>query len=193
MCTIYIIRKSIGTGTKIDSNNSSIGYTSKWGQKCFTQPLWEPTPPVIVRKMLELAQVRLGDIVYDLGCGDARIPIAAVKEYGAKKAVGYEINPYLYEQATQDVRRKNLLNRITLIEDDLINADISEASVITLFLSMSANECLGPKLEKEAKPLTRIVSYYHPMKTWQADSTELGLSDRLYLYVVPRAFQIMPE
>ncbi len=177
----------------MDSNDASMGHTSKWGQKCFLQPLWEPTPPVIVKEMLELAQVRPGDIVYDLGCGDARILIMAVKEYGAKKAVGYEINPYLYEQSTQDVQRKNLQNRITLIKDDLINADISEASVIILFLSMAANECLMPKLEKESNPLTRIVSYYHPMKTWQADSTELGLSDRLYLYVVPRAFQIMPD
>lgn len=177
----------------MDSNNASMGYTSKWGQKCFTQPLWEPTPPVIVKKMLELAQVRPGDIVYDLGCGDARILIMAVKGYGAEKAVGYEINPYLYEQSMQDVQSKNLQNRITLIEDDLINADISEASVITLFLSMAANECLEPKLEKEAKPLTRIVSYFHPMTEWQVNKTKGSLEDRLYLYVVPQAFQNMPD
>ncbi|MFC1978080.1 SAM-dependent methyltransferase [Chloroflexota bacterium] len=168
-------------------------YTSRWGQKCFSQPLWEPTPFTIVRKMLELAQVRPGDIVYDLGCGDARIPIMAIKEFGAKKAVGYEINPYLYEQSIQDVQKKNLQYKITLIEDDLINADVSEASVITLFLSMAANECLVPKLEKEAKPLTRIVSYYHPMETWQVKKTRGPSADRLYLYVVPRAFQIISD
>lgn len=169
----------------MDSNNDSVGYTSKWGQKCFPQPLWEPTPLVIVKKMLELAQVRSGDIVYDLGYGDARILIMAVKEYGAEKAVGYEINPYLYEQSLQDVYSQNLQNRITLIEDDLINADISEASVITLFLSMAANECLEPKLETEAKPLTRIVSYFHPMTKWQVNKTKGSLEDRLYLYVIP--------
>lgn len=169
----------------MDSNNDSVGYTSKWGQKCFPQPLWEPTPLVIVKKMLELAQVRSGDIVYDLGYGDARILIMAVKEYGAEKAVGYEINPYLYEQSLQDVYSQNLQNRITLIEDDLINADISEASVITLFLSMAANECLEPKLETEAKPLTRIVSYFHPMTKWQVNKTKGPLEDRLYLYVIP--------
>ena len=172
----------------MDSSNTSMGYTSKWGHKSFTQPLWEPTPLTIARKMLELAKVRPGDIVYDLGCGDARIPIIAMKKYGAKKAVGYEINPYLYEQSIQNVRSNNLQNRITLIKDDLINADISGASVITLFLSMAANECLGPKLEKEAKPLTRIVSYFHPMTEWQASKTEGSLEDRLYLYVVPQAF-----
>ncbi len=124
----------------MDSNNASMGYTSKWGQKSFTQPLWEPTPLVIVKKMLEFAQVRPGDIVYDLGSGDARIPIMAVQEYGAKKAVGYEMNQYLYEQSMLDVQNQNLQDKITLIEDDLINADLSEASVITLFLSMAANE-----------------------------------------------------
>ena len=193
-CKLHtILIKSIGIHyKKMDIVDISMGHNSKWGQKCFPQPLWEPTPPVIVKEMLELAKVRPGDIVYDLGCGDARIPIAAVKEYGAKKAVGYELNQYLYEQSTQAVQSKNLQYRITLIKDDLVNADISEASVITLFLSMAANECLRPKLEKEAKPLTRTVSYYHPMKTWQADITELGLSDRLYLYVTPRAFQIIP-
>ncbi|MFC1984237.1 SAM-dependent methyltransferase [Chloroflexota bacterium] len=162
-----------------------MGYTSKWEQKCFPQPLWEPTSPVIVKKMLELAQVRPGDIVYDLGCGDARILITAVKEYGAKKAVGYEINEYLYEQSTQNIQSKNLQNRITLIKDDLVNADISEASVITLFLSMAANECLKPKLEKEAKPLTRIVSYFHPMTEWKVNKTKGSLEDGLYLYVMP--------
>ena len=170
-----------------------MGHTSKGGQKCFPQPLWEPTSFEIVKKMLELAQVGAEDIVYDLGCGDARILIMAVKEYGAKKAVGYEINQYLYEKSIQDIHSQNLQDRITLIEDDLLNADLSDASVITLFLSMAANEYLRPKLEKEAKPLTRIVSYFHPMETWQVNNTEGPLEDRLFLYVVPQAFQIMPD
>lgn len=175
-----------------NSNNASTRYTSKWGQKSFSQPMWEPTPPVIVKEMLELAQVRPGDIVYDLGCGDARILIMAVKEYGAKKAVGYELNPHLYERCTQNVQSKHLQNRITLKQDDLTNADISKASVITLFLSMDANECLKPKLEKEAKPLTRIVSYFHPMPEWQVNKTKGSIEDRLYLYVSPQAFQSKP-
>ena len=173
----------------IKRNNTSKAYTSKWGQKSFNHPVWEPTPPAIVREMLELAKVRPGDIVYDLGCGDARILITAVREYGAEKAVGYELNPYLYEQCLQKIYRKNLQNRITVIEDDLIYADISEASVITLFLSMKANECLDLKLAKEAKPSTRIVSYFHPMLDWQVDKTKGAIEDRLYLYVAPQAFQ----
>ncbi|MFC1899472.1 50S ribosomal protein L11 methyltransferase [Chloroflexota bacterium] len=166
-------------------------YTSKWGRKSFIQPLWEPTPFTIIRKMLVLTNVRPGDIVYDLGCGDARILIMAIQEFGAKKAVGYEVNPYLYGQALQDVQRNNLQYKVTLIEDDLINADISEASVITLFLSINANECLKPKLEKEAKPLTRVVSFFHPIEAWQVSKTRGPQEDMLYLYVLPHAFQSM--
>jgi tRNA A58 N-methylase Trm61 len=139
--------------------------------------------------MVELAQVRPGDVVYDLGCGDARILVMAVLEYGAEKAVGYEIDPYLYEQSKQNIQRKYLRYKISLINDDLTSADISEASVITLFLSRAANECLKPKLEKEAQPLTRIVSYFHPMPEWQEKETKGSLEDRIYLYVVPQAFQ----
>jgi len=150
---------------------------------------WDPTPFETVKKMLELAQVRPEDVVYDLGCGDARILITAVKEYGAKKAVGYEIKQDLHEKSTQEIQSQNLQDRITLIRDDLLNADLSEASVITLFLSTAANDYLRLKLERETKHSTRIVSYAHPMKTWQANSTESWPADRLYLYVVPQAFQ----
>ena len=143
--------------------------------------------------MLELAQVGPEDVVYDLGCGDARILIMAVKEYGAKKAVGYEIEQDVYEKSMQEIQSQNLQDRITLIRDDLLNADLSEASVITLFLSTAANEYLRPKLEREAQPSTRIVSYVHSMKTWQANNTESWPADRLYLYVVPQAFQVIPN
>ncbi|MFC1897921.1 SAM-dependent methyltransferase, partial [Chloroflexota bacterium] len=154
--------------------------------------IWDPTPFETVRKMLKLAQVGSEDIVYDLGCGDARMLITAVNEYEAKKAVGYEINHDLHEKATQEIQRQHLQDRITLIRDDLLNADLSEASVITLFLSPAANEYLRSKLEKETKHSTRIVSYVHTMKTWQANSTESRPADRLYLYIIPQAFQSMP-
>jgi tRNA A58 N-methylase Trm61 len=117
----------------------------------------------------------------------------AVKEFGVRKAVGYEIKQDLYEDSIKEIKKQNLQNRIALIRDDLLNADLSEASVITLFLSITANEQLRLKLEREAKPSTRIVSYVHPMETWQVNSTELRPADRLYLYVVPQASQIMPD
>ncbi len=165
------------------------GQASKAEQTSLPLVIWDPTPPETVKKILELAQVGPEDVVYDLGCGDARILIMAVKEYGAKRAVGYEIRQDLYDQSIKEIKNQNLQDRITLIRDDLLNADLSEASVITLFLSTAANEYLRPKLEREAKPSTRIVSYVHPMKTWQANSTESWPADRLYLYIVPQAFQ----
>ena len=173
----------------MDNDDVSIRGGSDEEQRYFPQPLWDPTPLKIVRRMLELAQVRSGDIVYDLGCGDARILTVAVQEFGAEKAVGYEINQSLYEQSMQNIQRQNLQNRITLVKDNLVHADLSEASVITLFLSMAANEYLQIKLEREAKAATRIVSYFHPMTAWQPYKTKGPLEDRLYLYVIPQAFQ----
>ena len=177
----------------MDNNEAPIEQVSKTQQKFTSLVEWGPTPPGVVKKMLELAQVGSEDIVYDLGCGDARILMMAVKEFGVRKAVGYEIRQDLYEDSIKEIQNQNLQDRITLIRDDFLNADLSQASVITLFLSITANEHLMPKLERETLPSTRIVSYIWPMKTWQADSTESCSGDRLYLYVVPRAFQIMPD
>ncbi len=161
--------------------------------------VWLPSPFDVVRKMLEMAEVSSEDVVYDLGCGDARILIMAVNEFGAKRAVGYEISQDLYKTAQQEIQHQNLQDQITLIRGDLLDADLSEASVITLYLSDRANEVLRPKLEKEAKPGTRIVSYFFPIATWQPAS-EVNLADlsvdavvylkeTLYLYLIPQAFQ----
>jgi len=177
----------------MDSNDAATGQSGKAEQKSFPLVIWDPTPLEIVKKMLELAQVGPEDIVYDLGCGDARILIMAVREFGVQKAVGYEVQQDLYEQSIKEINNQNLQNQIRLVNGDLSNADLSEASVITLFLSTAANEYLRPKLEREVKPATRIVSYVHPMKTWQTDSAELWPADRLYLYVVPQAFQMMSD
>jgi len=159
---------------------------------------WTPTPLEVVKKMLGLAQVGSEDIVYDLGCGDARVLIMAVREFGVQKAVGYEIRQDLHESSKQEIQRQDLQDRITLVRGDLLDADLSEASVIVLYLSPKANECLRPKLEWEAKSATRIVSYDFPMNKWRPDervqlenypSSELCYTRKLYMYVVPQAFQ----
>ena len=175
----------------MDSKDVSTGQASKADQTFLPPVIWDPTPFETVKKMLKLAQVGPDDVVYDLGCGDARILIMAVKEYGARKAVGYEIKQDLYEKSMREIQSQNLQNRITIIRDDLLNADLSEASVITLYLVTSANEILRPKLEKEAKTATRIVSRVFEIKTWQAASNDS--TGQLYLYLVPQAFQILPN
>jgi len=163
---------------------------------------WVPTPFEIVRKMLELAQVSSNDTVYDLGSGDSRILIMAVEEFGVHKAVGYEIRKGLYQSSKQKIRYQNLQDRITLIKGDLLDANISKASVIVLYLSPKANERLRPKLEKEAKSGTRIISYDFPIGDWSTDkkvrlgkypSSERSYTKTIYMYVLPQAFSGSPH
>ncbi|UCH42507.1 MAG: tRNA (adenine(22)-N(1))-methyltransferase TrmK [Dehalococcoidales bacterium] len=158
---------------------------------------WVPTPFEVARKMLELAQVSSKDRIYDLGSGDSRILIMAVEEFGVQKAVGYEIRKGLYQISKQKVQYQNLQDRITLIKGNLLNADISGASVITVYLSPKANKRLRPKLEKESRPGTRVVSYDFPIGNWKADKkvrlgkypgSERSHTKTIYMYVLPQAF-----
>jgi len=153
-----------------------------------------PSEPEIVRKMLDAAMVGPKDVVYDLGCGDGRILIMAVKDFGAKKAVGYELNEDLYKSTLGEIEHQKLKNRINLINGDLFEADISQATVITLFLTMPGNQRLKPKLAKEATPGTRIVSYHFMISGWQASKTVpliiedegvLWYYSNIYLYIIP--------
>jgi len=165
---------------------------SNWEEKqeTFSLARWEPTPLETVKSMLELAKVNSKDKVYDLGWGDARILIMAVKEFGAKRAVGYEIRQDLCEDSKKEIRRQHLQKRISVIKGNLLDADVSEAYVITLYLYPTANEILRPKLEKETKFGTRVVSHEHLIETWQIAETKEYSGETLYLYIVPEAFQI---
>ena len=127
-----------------------------------------PTSMETARRMLEIARVGSEDVVYDLGCGDGRILIIAVEEFGAKGAVGYEVVKETYNIALRNISRRGLLGKITLIEGDLFDADLSGATVITLYLDESTNQRLKPKLEREAKDGTRIVSYAYKIRGWKA-------------------------
>src|SRR3972149_1436 len=95
-----------------------------------------PSEPEVVRKMLDVARVGPEDVVYDLGCGDGRILVMAVKEFGAEKAVGYELKEGLYKSTLGEIEHQKLKDRINLINGDLFEADISQATVITLYLTM---------------------------------------------------------
>lgn len=147
-----------------------------------------PSPLNIVWKMLKLADVGPEDVVYDLGCGDGRILFSAIKEFRAKKAVGYELRRDLYKAAVKNVERQNLQKRITIFNYNLFEADISEADVITLYLTTSGNERLKPKLVKEAQLGTRVVSRSFTFNDWQPLKIELfGYTD-VNLYIIPDAF-----
>ncbi|MEM2904326.1 MAG: SAM-dependent methyltransferase [Candidatus Bathyarchaeia archaeon] len=147
------------------------------------------SPPEVVRKMLEVAGAGPSDVVIDLGCGDARMLVTAVTEFGAKMAIGYELREDLYKSDLRLIESKNLLGRVRLVNADLQGADLSEATVITLYLTSTANEKLKPKFEREARPGTRIVSHDFSMNGWRATRIERFNGHTIYLYVLPEAYQ----
>jgi SAM-dependent methyltransferase len=134
---------------------------------------YEPSPPEIVRAMLELAAVGPGDAVYDLGCGDGRIVIEAALRYGAR-AVCVDIDPRRIAEARANARDAGVADRIRFVEEDLLRTDLREATVVTLFLSLDLNLKLRPKLERELPPGARIVSHWHRMGDWPP-AREIGV------------------
>ena len=146
------------------------------------------TPLVVVNEMLRLGAVTADDVVYDLGSGDGRIVIAAAKDRGAR-GVGFEIDPALVAEATERARRLGLAGRVTFRQDDLFNADLRDATVVTLYLSPDLNRRLRPKLLRELQPGSRIVSHSFDMGDWAPTQTLQVTSNQgthtLYLWVVP--------
>ena len=151
-----------------------------------------PTTEEAVKAMLKLADVKRSDVVYDLGCGDGRIVISAAKEYGAH-GVGIDINPERIQEAEGNAKKAGVEKLVRFEENDLFDADIHEATVVTLFLLNSVNLKLRPKLLKDLKPGTRIVSNTFDMGDWKPDkeltlddSAGYGLSHRFFLWIVPQ-------
>jgi len=155
-----------------------------------------PTTAQAVQAMLKLADVKRTDTVYDLGCGDGRIVIAAAKDFGAR-AVGIDIDPVRIREANENAKKAGVQNRVKFIEEDLFKADFHEATVVTLFLLPQVNLQLKPKLMKELKPGTRIVSNTFDMGDWKPDKEfnvnndsgddDTFLSHHLYLWTVPKS------
>ena len=162
------------------------------------QPRREPDVPFVptteeaVQAMLKLADVKKTDVVYDLGCGDGRIVIAAAKDFGAR-GVGIDINPVRIGEAKENAKKAGVENRVRFEENDLFQADIKEATVVTLFLLSNVNLRLRPRLLQELKPGTRIVSNTFDMGDWKPDKEatvgnsdeESYLSHKLFFWIVP--------
>ena len=130
-----------------------------------------PTPQKVVNKMLETAKVGENDVVYDLGSGDGRIPIAAIKDFGAKRGVGVDIDPELIRKANENAKAAGVADRVEFIQDDLFRINISEATVVTLYLGNELNRKLRPHLLEKLKPGTRIVSHNYDMGDWKPEQT----------------------
>jgi SAM-dependent methyltransferase len=147
--------------------------------------IYVPTPQPVVDAMLELAQVKSTDLVYDLGSGDGRIVIAAAKRYGAS-GVGFEIDPALVKKARENAAAAGVADRVRFVTQDLFTADLSRASVVTLYLLQSINERLRPKLVRQLKPGTRIVSHVFNMgPEWPPEETVTVDRSRLFLWRIP--------
>lgn len=143
-----------------------------------------PTPESTVDEMLKMAGVSPGDIVYDLGSGDGRIIITAVKNYGAR-GVGVDIDPERITEANQNAHKAGVAQQVEFRQGDLFKADIGEATVVTLYLLPEVNERLKPKLLSELKPGTRIVSHAFDMGDWKPVREMEVDGSTLYLWVVP--------
>jgi SAM-dependent methyltransferase len=143
-----------------------------------------PTPPAVVDAMLALAQVTDRDVVYDLGSGDGRIPIAAAVKRGAR-GVGIDIDPKRTEEARENAKLANVSGRVTFVTADLFNSDIGDATVVMLYLLPSLNERLIPKLKRELKPGTRIVSHAFAMgDQWPPERIVEVEGRRIYLWTI---------
>jgi SAM-dependent methyltransferase len=146
--------------------------------------IYVPTRVEVVTAMLKLAKVTNKDVVYDLGCGDGRIPVMAARDFGAR-GVGIDIDPQRIAEAEATVKEANVGDRVKIIRGDLFEADIKNASVVTLYLLQTLNQKLRPKLQRDLKPGTRIVSHAFDMgPEWPPEQTEEVGGTRIYLWTI---------
>jgi SAM-dependent methyltransferase len=150
--------------------------------------IYVPTPQEVVDRMLELAEVKEGDVLYDLGCGDGRIVVTAARRYGVK-AVGFDIDPERVAEARENVRKNGVEHLVTIKQQDIFTAEFHDATVVTLYLLPNLNLRLRPKLAA-LKPGARVVSHSFPMRGARPKTVEKvrvpgGREKTVYLWVVP--------
>jgi protein-L-isoaspartate O-methyltransferase len=147
------------------------------------------SPTRVVDRMLELANIKPGETVYDLGSGDGRVLIAAVEKYKAH-AVGVEISPKLVVEAANNIQKAGVADQARVMQGDLMEADLKDADVVILYLATSLNEKLRPRLEKLLKPGARVVSHDYAVPGWKparVEKTDDRHAHLIYLYEMPAA------
>jgi len=148
-----------------------------------------PSPQIVVDRMLDLARIRPGEVVYDLGSGDGRILITAAQKFGAK-AVGVEMSPELCKSTMSKVSRLGLQDLVRVIHANLLNVDLSAANVVTIYLLTSSNSRLRPNLEKYLRPGSRVVSNDFEIRGWRPKETVHlqveGMEHTIYLYEIAK-------
>jgi tRNA A58 N-methylase Trm61 len=144
--------------------------------------IYLPTPPDVVTAMLKMAGVGPGDVVYDLGAGDGRIVIAAVRQFRAARGVGVELDPVRIKEANALARQAGVSDRVQFRQQDLLETDLHDATVVALYLGTALNVKLRPKLTAELKPGTRIVSQAFDMGDWPPDQTQTVSGRPIFLW-----------
>jgi tRNA G37 N-methylase Trm5 len=130
-----------------------------------------PTPQEVVERMLSLAQVKKGDVVYDLGSGDGRIVVTAAKKYGVK-AIGFEIDPERIKESHENIKKAGVENLVEIRQQDIRTVDLSGATVLTMYLLPEVNLMIRPNIWKQMKPGSRVVSHDFDMADWKPLKTE---------------------
>jgi len=149
-----------------------------------------PTPQDVVDRMLDLAQVKKGDVIYDLGSGDGRIVITAAKKYGVK-AIGFEIDPERIKESRENIKKEGVGNLVEIREQDIRTVDLSPASVLTMYLLPEVNLMIRPNIWKQMKPGSRVVSHDFDMADWKP-AKEVHIKDKsgwehtIYLWTVDK-------
>ncbi len=147
------------------------------------------SPQQIVDKMLEAAELKPGELVYDLGSGDGRVVLTAVQKFNAK-AVGVELDEKLAKAATEKIRKLGLQNRAKVIQGNMLEVDISPADVVVIYLTTESNDILRPALEKQLRPGTRVVSHDFQVRGWTpirvASAQAHTRNHQIYIYEIPK-------
>ncbi len=183
---------AVSTGLLVFGGLPTFGQSSLYGQqraKHYANSLapYVVSPQQIVDRMLELADIKPGETLYDLGSGDGRVLITAVQRYRAK-AVGIEISETLVKSASERIQKLGLQNDARVIQGDLLQVDLSPADVVTIYLATDSNEILRPNLEKFLKPGARVVSHDYVVPGWKPKFVDKDLPEArghvIYLYQI---------
>jgi SAM-dependent methyltransferase len=186
---LYLIRRGTAHSFRIDENGRLELYTGAHGREDVPDLApFLPTPMAVVEKMLELAEIQASDVIYDLGCGDGRIVIAAAKRFGAR-GVGIDVVPERVFESRAGAERAGVAALLEFKLQNVFDVDISPATVVVLYLLPESNLLLRPKLEAELAPGTRVVSHNYSIEGWESKGArsenvtdEKGVEHTVYIY-----------
>lgn len=175
---------AVGVAVPVISNSTDVVQAQEAATSVELDVPYVPTPQAVVDKMLEMATVKSNDMVIDLGSGDGRIPITAAKQFGAR-AIGVDLNPTRVEEAQANAKKSGVEDKVQFKEQDLFETDISQATVLTMYLLPKVNLQLRPKIISQLKPGTRVVSHSFNMGNWPAEKTATVDGRTIYFWTVP--------